>query len=101
MCPFSRVCLRLDPLPQENQGNNLWGYGPQPQDVVPDPNQLAFLNLPVQQAPALGQPVAENLRRLASRYVHHPDSQVDLVRMEPGPAGRYRVVIVLEISDFL
>jgi len=49
----------------------------------------------------LGQPAAENLRRLASRYVHHPDSQVDMVRMEPGSAGRYKVVIALEISDIL
>ena len=45
--------------------------------------------------------MAENLRRLASRYVHHPDSQVEMVRMEPGSAGRNKVVIVLEMADFL
>jgi len=47
------------------------------------------------------QAAAENLRRLASRCVHHPDSQVDVVRMEPGTGGRYKVVIVLEMTDFL
>ena len=42
-----------------------------------------------------------NLRRLASHYVHHPDSQVDMVRMEPGTVGRYEVVIELEMTYFL
>ena len=49
----------------------------------------------------LTQQAAENLRRLASRCVHHPGSQVDVVQMEPGTAGRYKVVIVLEVTDFL
>jgi hypothetical protein len=86
---------------QEYQGNNNLGYAPQV--IVPpvlDPIQAAFPNLPPHQA-AAGQPAAENLRRLAIRYVHHPDSQVDMVRMEAGTAGRYKVVIVLEIVDFL
>ena len=47
------------------------------------------------------QPAAENLRRLASRYLNHPDSQVDLIRMEPGSAGRYKAAIVLKMADFL
>ena len=29
----------------------------------------------------------------------YPDSKVDMVRMEPGTAGRYKGVIVLEMSD--
>jgi hypothetical protein len=49
----------------------------------------------------LGQPAVENLRRLASRYIYHPDSQVNAVRMEPGTGGRYKVVIILEMTDFL
>jgi len=50
--------------------------------------------------PAPGQPAAaENLRRLAMRYLRCPDSQVDLVSMEPGTAGHFRVVIVLELAD--
>ena len=46
-------------------------------------------------------PATENLRRLASRYLLHPDSKIDMVRMEPGSGGRYKVVIVLEIADLL
>ena len=49
----------------------------------------------------LGQSAVDNLRRLASRCIHHPDSQVDAVRMEPDTTGRYKVVIVLEVTDFL
>jgi hypothetical protein len=83
---------------QEGQGNDIFGYAPQ--GVVPGPIQAAF---PVSSThrSAPGQPAAENLRRLASRYVHHPDAQVDMVRMEASTAGRYKVVIVLEITDFL
>jgi len=56
---------------------------------------------PVPQFPAPGQPAAENLRRLAIRYLHRPDSQVDLVAMEPGVAGHCKVVIILELADIL
>jgi hypothetical protein len=31
--------------------------------------------------------------------LNHPDSQVDMVRMEPGPAGGIRMVITLELAD--
>ncbi|KAI9464779.1 hypothetical protein F5148DRAFT_1209626 [Russula earlei] len=59
------------------------------------PDTLAY------QAPAFGQSVREYLRWLASRYVHHPDSQVDMFQMEPGFAGRYKVVIILDMADLL
>ena len=83
-------------VPQGNQGND---YAPQ--GVVPGPAQATLPGPSAHRAPVLGQPAAENLRRLASRCVHHPDSQVDVVRMEPGTGGRYKVVIVLEVTDFL
>jgi hypothetical protein len=83
---------------QESQGNNIIGYAPQ--GVVPGPIQVAFPASSTHRS-ATGEPAAENLRRLASRYVYHPDSQVDMVRMEASSAGRYKVVIVLEIADFL
>jgi len=51
--------------------------------------------------PAPGQLAAENLRRLAIRYLHRPDSQVDLVAVEPGVAGHCKVVIILELADIL
>ena len=42
---------------------------------------------------------ADNLRRLAIRYLHHPDAQVGMVSMEAGAGGRFKVVIVLESHD--
>ena len=92
------MCSQLDPSPQERQGNDHLGYAPR--DVVPGPAQAAFPDPPAQRPRTPGQPTVENLRRLASRYVHHPDSQVDMFLIEPGSAGRYRVVIVLEMTDF-
>jgi len=68
---------------------------------VPGPTQATFPGLSAHRGPEATQPAAENLRRLASRCVHHPDSQIDVVRMEPGTGGRYKVVIVLEMTDFL
>jgi len=53
------------------------------------------------QDPALGEPATEILRRLANRYSNHPDSRVDMVRMEPRPAGGIRMVITLELADLL
>jgi hypothetical protein len=42
-----------------------------------------------------------NLRQLTSRCVHHPGSQVDIIRMKQGIAERFKVVIVLEMTGFL
>ena len=96
--PFLNIFL-TGPPPQENQGNNRVGYAPQ--GVVPGPTQANLPGPLAHHAPVLAQPAAENLRRLASCCVHHPDSQVDVVRMEPGTGGRYKVVIILEMTDFL
>ena len=85
--------------PQDNPGNDY--FGRVPKDVVPGPTQAAFSSSSTHLAADVGQQAAENLRRLASRYIHHPDSQVGMVRMEPGSAGRSKVVIVLEVADFL
>jgi len=76
-------------------------FGVCPRGIVSGPTQTAFPDPSTHRPHALGQPAVENLRRLASRRVHHPDSQVDMVRMEPGTAGRYKVVIELETTDFL
>jgi len=92
-------CLNLSS--QENQIEpNAFAYAPP--DFEPGPNQAAFPNaLAHPSPPVLDQPAGENLRRLASRYVHQA-SRVDVVRVEPGfTAGRYRAVIVLDMVDFL
>ena len=76
-------------------------FGYAAQNVVPGPAQAAFPDPPVQHVPALDQLAAENLRRLAIRFMHNPDTQVEVVRMEPGPAGCFKVIISLEIADFI
>lgn len=97
---ISCVYSRLNLSPQDHQGNGSFGYVPHgavrgPTQAVP-PGPSAHQNTGFREPAAAG-----DLRRLASRYLYHPDSQVDMVRMEPGSAGRYKVVIVLEMSDLL
>jgi len=96
---LSCVCSQLDLSPQDNQGNSPFGYAPQ--DAVRDPTQAALPGPSAHQNTGLREPAAGSLRQLASRYLYHPDSQVDMVRMEPGSAGRYKVVIILEMADLL
>jgi len=43
----------------------------------------------------------ERLRRLAGRYVNDPESLVNGVHLEPGPSGRFQIVIAIEIGDIL
>jgi hypothetical protein len=71
-----------------------------PFDYVPQHNAPGLVqgNFP-HQIPTPNQAGAENLRRLAIRYLHHPDAQVGMVSMEAGAAGRFKVVIVLESHD--
>jgi hypothetical protein len=49
----------------------------------------------------LDLPVPERLRRLAGCYVSNPDSTVNGVHLEPGPSGRFQVVITIDIGDIL
>ena len=80
-----------------NLEHNPFGFGYVPQNNAPDLVQAAF---PVHHRIPTPNPArAEDLRRLASRYVHHPDAQVGMVSMEVGAAGRFKVVIVLESHD--
>ena len=62
---------------------------------------LARLDEWPRQVPAPGEPATEILRRFANRYLNHPNSQVDMVCMEPRPAGGIRMVITLELADLL
>jgi len=71
----------LDLSQQDNQGNDPFGVAPQ--GVVQDPTQAPFPGPLAHQNSGLCQPAAENLRQFASRYVLHPDSQIDMVRVEP------------------
>jgi len=73
----------VSPGPQENRGNESVGYVPQGAVLGSTTAQARFPGPPSAHGAlgALDQPAAENFRRLASRYVHHPDSRVDMVRM--------------------
>jgi hypothetical protein len=87
-------------LPQELQGYDNLGYAA-PHVAPGHAAQIAIPDPWAHHAPPLDQPDGHNLRRLASVFLNHPDSQNILVRMEPGPAGRFRVVISFEMVDFL
>jgi hypothetical protein len=91
------MCVQPFFLTQEHQEHARFGYAPQ--QVAPGPIQAAFFNLPPHQNPAPGQPAAVNLRQFASHYLHHPNSQVNMIFMEPGPAGHCRMTIILDMAD--
>ena len=82
-----------------NQERNPFGFGYGPQNNAPDVVQAAFPHPFVHRIATPNPAGAENLRRLASRYLHHPDAQVDMVSVEVGAAGRFKVVIVLDSND--
>jgi len=46
-----------------------------------------------------GMSAAEGLKRLASDYLHSPDSHVDRLRLKRKRSGGYKVLILLEIDD--
>ncbi|KAH9962654.1 hypothetical protein BC827DRAFT_1197309 [Russula dissimulans] len=92
------IHAQAQPNAVENQEHVLFGHV---HPVVPVPVQAAFHDPFGRGIPAPVQPAAENLRRLAGRYLYHHDSQVDLVSMEPGAAGRCKLLIVLDVADLL
>ncbi|KAI0306194.1 hypothetical protein B0F90DRAFT_1696957 [Multifurca ochricompacta] len=82
----------------ELQGNGGFGYAPQYTAPVPTG---AFPNEWPHQAPVPSEPAAERFRRLASRYLHHPDSLVHMVDIELDNNGRFKMVITLQLADIL
>lgn len=84
-------------MPQVDIERNPFGYVPQYN--APGPVQAAFPRPFVHRIPTPNQAGAENLRRLASRYLYHPETQVGMVSVEAGLAGRFKVVIVIESHD--
>jgi hypothetical protein len=91
-------------LLQEIQGHNRpqVDYAPGPQLLVPGPSRAELPDpWASYDAPVRDYPLADNLRRLSRRYLDHPDALVDMVRIEPGHAGRFKVVITLETANFL
>jgi hypothetical protein len=85
-----------DVSPQVNVERDPFGYVPQQNASGPVPTAFPHLFVPRVRTP--NPAGAENFRRLASRYLHS-DAQVCLVRIEATPAGRFKVVIILESDD--
>jgi len=83
-------CLSL----QEVLEHDIFGDAAQPAQAG---TATDGLNALPHENPAPGEAPAESLRQLASSYLDHPDSQVDMVCVERNPAGRRRVIITLEI----
>lgn len=59
----------------------------------------ALLDEGPHQVPVFNEPAREILRRMANRYLNDPESQVNMIRMEPGTAGGIRVDITLGLAD--
>ncbi|KAF8482598.1 hypothetical protein DFH94DRAFT_680642 [Russula ochroleuca] len=95
--PAQGILAQAQPNDPVDLERNPFGYVPQ--NNAPGPVQAAFPHLFVHRVPTPNQAGAENLRRLASRYLHNPEAQVGMVSMEAGTAGRFKVVITLELND--
>jgi hypothetical protein len=74
--------------------------GQAPPTAVPDVADPFSQNVPNSdhsRMPAMG-----DLRRLAYRYLHNPDSRVDTLRIWLNPSGhRFMVMILLEVDDIV
>lgn len=82
--------------PKQNQ--DATGYEPLHGQTRPPQVQTG---VGLDQAQVFNILVMESLRQAARHYVNHPESFVNAVRLEPGATGRFRVVIILEVTDIL
>jgi hypothetical protein len=106
--PFAPVCrtfllcgyIQPNYLVQEVRDNHdgLYGYGYGAHPPVADPPE-AFLGGQPHAAPPADVPPANGLRNLAGRFLNNPDTLVNMLRIEPGPGGRFAVWIELELAD--
>jgi hypothetical protein len=103
--PFAPVCrtfllhayIQPNHLVREIQENynGLPGYGaPFPAAHPPEAFPGVWLH---PAAPA--DMLANGLRNLANRYLNNPGTLVNMLRIEPGPGGRFEVLIALELAD--
>ena len=49
--------------------------------------------------PAEMPPTANGLRNLAGHFLNNPGTLINMLRIEPGPNGRFKVWIALELAD--
>ena len=103
---FAPVCgtfllhgyTRPNHLAQEPHDNHygLYDYGTHP--PAPD-HPEAFPGVQPNAAPPDDMPPANGLRNLVGRFLNNPDTLVNMLRIEPGPGGRFVVWIELESAD--
>jgi hypothetical protein len=99
--------VQVGPVLQELQGHDHLqiDYAQAPQLLVPDPARAELPDPWAHNAPVPDYTPADNLGHLARRYLDHPNSEVmqvdSIVRIEPGYAHRFKVVITLEMPDVL
>lgn len=76
---------------------NYEGYGAQPPAAdLPE----AFPRVrPYPAPPADIPPAANGLINLVGRILNNPSTLVNMLRIEPGPGGRFEIWIALELAD--
>ena len=106
--PFGPVCrsfllyVYIPPTPsrlmQEVQDNHHVLYDNGAHLPMADPPE-AFPGVQPHAAPPAGMPLANSLRNLAGRFLYNPDTLINMLRIEPGPGGRFVVWIALELAE--
>ena|ERR1700761_4366762 len=102
--PFAPVCItfllhvyiQLNHLVQQVQENDDGLYGHGAHLPAADPPGAFPGDHP---APHADMPPENGLRILAGRFLNNPDTLVNMLRIEPGPGGRFEVWIALELAD--
>ena len=102
--PFAPVCrtftLHVSIEPNhvvQGVQENYDGYGAH--FPAADPLE-AFPNVQPYPAPPVDmQPAANRLRNLVGRFLNNPGTLVNMLRIEPGPNGRFEVWVALELAD--
>ena len=102
--PFAPVCrtfllyvsIQPNHLVQEAQESYDGSGAHFPAAVPPE----AFSSVWPHPAPPADTPPAGNgLRVLAGRFLNNPGTLINMLRIEPGPGGRFEVWIALELAD--
>jgi hypothetical protein len=104
--PFAPVCrtllfhgyIRPNRLAQEAQDNQdgLYDHGAHLPAAGPPE---AFPGVQPHAAAPADMPQANGLRNLVGRLVNNPDMLINMLRIAPGPSGRFVVWIELELAD--
>ena len=99
LLPYTSKLNHLVQGVQENH-DGLYGYGAHlpAADPAADPPD-AFPGVGHHPAPPADMPPENGLRILAGRFINNPDTLVNMLRIEPGPGGRFEVWIALELAD--